>query len=59
MSPGPVFAESETRELEVGGHAPYRGENPGSGKDVHGELEHTPGITDRTELENNQDPEPT
>ena len=23
---------------------PYRGENPGPGKDVHGELDHRPGI---------------
>ena len=26
---------------------PYRGENPGPGKDVHGELDHRPGIRER------------
>ena len=28
---------------------PYRGENPGPGKDVHGELDHRPGIRERLE----------
>jgi hypothetical protein len=26
---------------------PYRGENPGPGKDVHGELDHRPGIREQ------------
>jgi hypothetical protein len=26
---------------------PYCGENPGPGKDVHGELDHTPGIREQ------------
>src|SRR4029453_9633026 len=29
------------------GHAPYCGENPGPGKDVHGELDPTPGIREQ------------
>ena len=28
-------------------HGIYRGENPGPGKDVHGELDHTPGIREQ------------
>jgi hypothetical protein len=30
---------------------PYRGENPGPGKDVHGELDHRPGIRERHHAE--------
>jgi hypothetical protein len=33
---------------------PYRGENHGPGKDVQGELDLTPGIRERPELENSQ-----
>jgi hypothetical protein len=28
-------------------HGIYRGENPAPGKDVHGELDRTPGIRER------------
>jgi hypothetical protein len=28
---------------------PYRGENPGPGKDVHGEIDHMPGIREQPE----------
>ena len=28
-------------------HGIYRGENPGPGKDVHGELDHRPGIREQ------------
>jgi hypothetical protein len=38
------------------GACPYRGENVEPGKDAHGELDHTPGIRERQELENDQDP---
>jgi hypothetical protein len=30
-------------------HGIYRGENPGPGKDVHGELDHTPGIREHSQ----------